>query len=45
VEDNRVRQRFDDLIHAGMPHHVTLYPGKSAETFRRLARLLGLNWH
>jgi len=45
VEGKKVPERFDDLIHAGMPHHVAVYPGRSAETFRRLARLLDLNWH
>ncbi|WP_263366439.1 hypothetical protein [Edaphobacter bradus] len=45
VDGKDVPARFDDLIHAGMPHHVSLYPGRSGETFRRLARLLGLNWH
>lgn len=45
ADDDRVTERFDNLIHAGMPHHVQLYAGRSAETFRRLARLLGLTWH
>jgi hypothetical protein len=45
ADDDRVSERFDNLIHAGMPHHVQLYAGRSAETFRRLARLLSLTWH
>ena len=39
-----VPERFDRLLHAGMPHHVFLSFGNHAETFRRLARTLGLEW-
>jgi len=39
-----VPARFDRLVHAGMPHHVLLSFGKQQETFRRLARALGLGW-
>ena len=39
-----VNDRFDALIHAGMPHHILLYYGHCAETCRRLARLLGVRW-
>jgi hypothetical protein len=27
-----------------MPHHVLLFYGHWAETYRRLARLLGIRW-
>ena len=40
-----VPSRFDRLLHAGMPHHVLLSFGHNAETFRRMARLLGIYWH
>lgn len=40
-----VPSRFDRLIHAGMPHHVTVHFGEHAETLRRLARLLRIEWH
>ncbi len=40
-----VPTRFDRLIHAGMPHHVTIHFGEHAEIFRRLARVLGIEWH
>ncbi len=43
--EETVPQRFDKLIHAGMPHHVLLHYGNHAETFRRLARLLSIEWH
>jgi L-fucose isomerase-like protein len=40
-----IANRFQDLAQAGMPHHVTVYFGAHAETFRRLARILGAEWH
>ncbi|GGA53608.1 fucose isomerase [Edaphobacter acidisoli] len=45
VDGGHVPQRFDRLIHAGLPHHVLLHYGRHAETLRRLARLLSLDWH
>jgi len=45
VEGEPVPARFDRLIHAGMPHHVLLHFGSHAETFRRLARLLKIDWY
>jgi L-fucose isomerase-like protein len=39
-----IPERFDHLIHAGLPHHVLLSFGHHAETFRRLARALGVEW-
>ena len=44
VAGRSVTERFDALIHEGMPHHVLLYYGHCAETCRRLARLLGVRW-
>lgn len=44
VSDRDVREWFDQLCHAGMPHHVTVALGHHAKTLRRAARLLGLNW-
>lgn len=44
VEGGNVPERFDSLIHAGLPHHVTLHFGRHAETFRRLARALHIDW-
>jgi L-fucose isomerase-like protein len=44
VDGGRVPERFDRLVHAGLPHHVTLHFGRHAETFRRLARILGVHW-
>ena len=45
VDGENVPEWFDRLVHAGMPHHFTLHYGNYAETFRRLARLLGVEWH
>lgn len=39
-----VPERFDRLVHAGMPHHVLLSFGAHAETFRRLARAVNVKW-
>ena len=45
VDGRPVPERFDELLHEGLPHHVTLHYGNHAETFRRLARLLRIKWH
>jgi len=39
-----LRNFFDDLLHAGLPHHVVMFQGHHQETFRRLTRLLKLDW-
>ncbi|MBI3881229.1 MAG: sugar isomerase, partial [Verrucomicrobia bacterium] len=38
--DRSVPRWFDDLCHAGMPHHLSIAEGKQAERLRRLARLV-----
>lgn len=43
--DGGVADRFQRLVQAGMPHHVTVHFGTHAESLRRLARILGLEWH
>jgi L-fucose isomerase-like protein len=35
---------FEALCHAGMPHHVAVTYGHHAESLRRLARLIGIEW-
>jgi L-fucose isomerase-like protein len=45
VEGGNLRRRFDDLIHAALPHHVTLHFGRHAASVRKLARMLELEWH
>jgi len=44
ISGRSVTERFDALVHEGMPHHVLVYYGHCAETHRRLARLLGIRW-
>ena len=39
-----MNQWFDTLVHAGLPHHVALFRGHHADTFRRLARMLRVAW-
>jgi L-fucose isomerase-like protein len=43
--DGGISDRFQRLIQAGMPHHVTVHFGGHAETLRRLAEILNLEWH
>lgn len=44
VAGGSVPERFDRLLHAGMPHHVLMSFGNHAEAFRRLARALQVEW-
>lgn len=44
VSGRSVTERFETLLHEGMPHHVLLYNGHYADTYRRLARILGIRW-
>ncbi|MGH9655265.1 MAG: hypothetical protein ACRD6B_17575 [Bryobacteraceae bacterium] len=44
ISGESVPSRFDRLLHAGLPHHVLLAFGHHAESFRRMARLLGIGW-
>ena len=45
VDGGEVPERFDRLIHAGLPHHVTLHFGRHGAALRKLARSLGVAWH
>jgi len=38
------REWFDELCHEGMPHHVVVFEGHSADMLRRLARALGIRF-
>jgi L-fucose isomerase-like protein len=44
VPDRDVRRWFDDLCHAGVPHHVVLFTGHHRDPFRRLARAMKVEW-
>jgi hypothetical protein len=39
-----VRRWFDQLLHAGLPHHVALFRGHHRDAFHRLARMLQIEW-
>ena len=39
-----MNQWFDTLVHAGLPHHVAVFRGHHADTFRRLSRMLRVEW-
>lgn len=45
VDGGGVPERFEQLIHAGLPHHVTVHFGRHKTMFRRFARLCGADWH
>jgi len=40
VPDRNVREYFEELCHAGMPHHVTVFFGHHADALKRLARMM-----
>jgi L-fucose isomerase-like protein len=44
VDGGGVGAWLDTLCHAGMPHHPILFVGHHRETFRRLARMLKIDW-
>lgn len=44
VDGGGVGRWFDTLCHEGMPHHPILFVGHHRETFRRLARMLDIDW-
>lgn len=44
MEGDGVRGWFDELLHAGMPHHVTVFQGHHEDLFRRFARGAGVGW-
>jgi L-fucose isomerase-like protein len=42
IDGGDVRGRFETLLHAGMPHHVAVFPGRHAATLKRFARQAGM---
>jgi L-fucose isomerase-like protein len=44
VDGGAIPERFDRLIHSGLPHHVTIHFGRHRELFRRFARIFGTDW-
>jgi L-arabinose isomerase len=41
--DRDAHQLFEQLVHAGMPHHVALFRGQHLDRFTRLMRMLGID--
>lgn len=39
-----VTEWFDEMVHAGMPHHVCIVPGHHRKLLKRFARLMGVGW-
>jgi L-fucose isomerase-like protein len=44
LEKQDPRAWFEELCHQGMPHHVAVFAGHSADMLRRLARALGMKF-
>ncbi len=44
LPDRDVPRWFDDLCHAGMPHHFAIAEGRHADRLRRFARLMNLSF-
>lgn len=44
IDGGGLHERFETLLHAGMPHHVCVYPGRRADTLKRFARLTGMEY-
>ncbi|MBN1557956.1 MAG: sugar isomerase [Lentisphaerae bacterium] len=44
IDGGNVRERFENLLHEGMPHHVAVFPGRHAATLRRFARQTGMRF-
>lgn len=44
LEKQDAREWFEELCHQGMPHHVVVFEGHSADLLKRLARVLGIQF-
>jgi len=44
IDGHNVCELFDELLHAGMPHHVAVSEGHHVATLRRFARLMGIDF-
>lgn len=44
LPDRNVREWFESLCHAGMPHHPIVFAGHRAHTLKRFARLTDVLW-
>jgi len=44
ITDRDVVDWFEELCHAGMPHHVVIVEGHHTDLLRRFARQMGVRW-
>lgn len=44
IPDRDVYEWFEDLCHAGMPHHLAVLPGHNAKLLRRFAKHANVDW-
>jgi len=44
LDDRNVSDWFESLCHAGMPHHVIVFPGHQADVLQRFARQARVRW-
>lgn len=44
INGGNLKERFDDLLHEGLPHHVAVFPGCHTRTLERFARLMGIHY-
>ncbi len=44
VAGRDVHEWFEELCHAGMPHHLAVFPGHNEKLLRRFARQMGIDW-
>ena len=44
IQDRNIYEWFDELCHAGMPHHVAVLSGHHQKLLRRFARQTNMRW-
>jgi L-fucose isomerase-like protein len=44
LDKQDAREWFENLCHQGMPHHVVVFEGHSADLLKRLARVMGIQF-
>ena len=43
--DRKPSEWFEDICHAGMPHHLNVFPGNHSAKLKRFARVAGIKWY
>jgi L-fucose isomerase-like protein len=44
IDGGNMLERFETMLHEGLPHHVGVFPGRHADALRRFARLMDLDF-